>query len=951
MDEITKARTPFVGLTTYRTEHSNHFYGREHAVEDVLSILQKNKFVCLTGSAGSGKSSLIQAGLIPRLLNGFKGLAGDQWSICSFRPSDSPLENFAQALSFDQVLSPENKSNTSDYLYYLDQIKEMGTGSLRSIYKNSELAGRQNLLIVIDQIEDIFHISEKLNYASSTDDDLLFDIVNKTVRYNDVAIYFVLITKTSYLTNLSQYSGLQELISKTQYAIQSLSLHGVNEIISQGFKDIQVSFKPDLVEVLYEELKEDNSLLPSFQLLLFNLYDRYHGNTTPFSLKIADLEGLENLKTLISKKFTSFYDRLEVDTQAKLALIFSAFYSPENQNSKSYITTLDQVKQSAGLSEEDFNEYYHIINRDFQHLMQIVPSLATQTKTDEGFSKWLGTDLLHLNYLTYFNPSYFEEWMRKESIAHWRFEEYVQLFKKHEQGEAGLLTSPQLDIAVEWLTDDLVNATWATKYQLPFKEVESFIIQSEVHHKEQINRAEFKREKESRKERFQKRLYLAFAVISVLLMLIAAYKWQDADAAREAADKEKVIAQQLMKENQIISQLIKIKSKAPSMLLQLQKVGNKNDKNKIIQQVQELITTELLFDSLNAVYDTSYVTDDWMHDLNVTALSLLEGKSGYTETSMLIGDLKTYPVLDFSIYNNEQVAFIGHSNKLSITDLDDRNRTISIDHKRLFNGQVERVLFIEDQELLLLTDRNELFQLSIATEEVTLIHKANQQSPIRDFIYDSLEQLIVIIKDEQLIFKSSTGQEQVIDQLGNHYTAHFYNNQLHVATTQGVFLVVGNGAMSQLRVVQDSNPSFIGLTEFYIKADYVFVGFENGQVKMYQMDQGSLILKHVFSLDEHSGKITSIYYNGLEKVLYTAAVDDRIFRYNLRIKDDEVDEDFSELKGHKSTVWKIDGFKNDKGQEILITADQEGHLLSWYIDDLDMVRELKILADNKSKDY
>lgn len=947
LNEIKKDTLPFVGLAPYGTENSNHFYGRERAVEDILSILQKNKFVCLTGSSGSGKTSLIFAGLIPRLLNGFNGVAGTQWSVCSFRPSDSPLENFAQALSFDKVLTPKGKSDTNDYLSYLEKIKDLGTDSLRSIYKESEIFGKRNLLIVIDQIEDIFHISKKLNYTTSTDDDLLFDIVNKTVRFKDVSIYFVLITKTSHLTNLSQYSGLQDLISNNQYAIQSISFNGLNKIIHEGFKDIKLLFSADVVDLLYEELKEDNSLLPNFQFLLFKLYHLHSGNIDKRLLQKNDLKNFKNLKTFINNQFTAFYKGLNEDQKSQLQLIFSSFYNPSNFSSKSYINTVGQVKMSAGLSDEDFYRWTRLLNSSFQLLLQVVPSLSTQTKTDLSFNKWSNSDLIHLNYPIYFNPEYFEEWMRNESISHWRFKEYAQILKAYEKKERGLLMSPQLEIAVEWLNDDLVNNNWATKYNLPFNEVQNFISLSENSKQEQIKQAEFKREKESQKERFQKRLYLIFTLISISLMLFAAYKWQDADAARKQESKEKKVAQKLMKENQIISELIKIKSKAPSMLLKLQRVGEKGDKDLILQHVQELIKTEVLFDSLNNVFSTSYVTDDWMHELNVTALSLLEDKLDYTETSMLIGDLKTYPVLDFSIYNNKKVAFVGHRNKLSIVNLDNKRSRTSIFHQGLFKGRAKRILFIEDDELLILTSRNELIQLTISTKTVKTIHKASMDSPIIDFIYNPVDQLIVIVNEKQLIFRQGNGQKKIIDELGDHYTASFYNNELYLATNRGVFLVDIDGTINKFEIIKDSNPSLKGLTAFHVKANYIFIGFEDGVVKMYQRDKNRLNLQHVFSLDEHLGSVTSVYYNSLEEVLYTSGVDDRIFRYNLRIEDDEIEEDFSELKGHKSTVWKIDGFKNIKGQQILITADQEGHLLSWYIDDIDMVKDLKaLLYDN-----
>jgi WD40 repeat protein len=58
---------PYVGLSAYRTEDASRFFGRERLVEDLLARVQRQKFVAVFGPSGSGKSSLIRAGLLPRL--------------------------------------------------------------------------------------------------------------------------------------------------------------------------------------------------------------------------------------------------------------------------------------------------------------------------------------------------------------------------------------------------------------------------------------------------------------------------------------------------------------------------------------------------------------------------------------------------------------------------------------------------------------------------------------------------------------------------------------------------------------------------------------------------------------------------------------------------------------------------------------------------------------------
>jgi energy-coupling factor transporter ATP-binding protein EcfA2 len=88
-------RNPYVGLRPFFTDDSLYFFGRDAQVAEVLDLLKRSRFVSVVGSSGSGKSSLIRAGLIPSLLGGFLVSDRDQWRVASIRPGSAPLRNLA----------------------------------------------------------------------------------------------------------------------------------------------------------------------------------------------------------------------------------------------------------------------------------------------------------------------------------------------------------------------------------------------------------------------------------------------------------------------------------------------------------------------------------------------------------------------------------------------------------------------------------------------------------------------------------------------------------------------------------------------------------------------------------------------------------------------------------------------------------------------------------------
>lgn len=90
---------PFPGLRSFKTSEYQLFYGREGQADNLIELLRRNRFLAVIGSSGSGKSSLVRAGLLPHLHAGYLYTAGYHWDIAICRPGKDPIKNLAAALS------------------------------------------------------------------------------------------------------------------------------------------------------------------------------------------------------------------------------------------------------------------------------------------------------------------------------------------------------------------------------------------------------------------------------------------------------------------------------------------------------------------------------------------------------------------------------------------------------------------------------------------------------------------------------------------------------------------------------------------------------------------------------------------------------------------------------------------------------------------------------------
>ena len=313
------------GLLPYQEEDHLTFYGREKEVENLLQIIQKNKLITLTGVSGSGKTSLINAGLIPRLKKGFLGQAGKEWSICKFRPGVNPIENMIAALTNSGILKKDYRANTEDFANYKKIIEDDKNLSLSKIYRDSEIYNQRNLLIVVDQLEDIF-VFEKIIKEKNSDDQLLLDIVSRTVRFKETSIYFLICLQTEYISELTNYASLQELFSKSQYAIQNIGSSGLKSLIKNNFTSNGIGFDSSAFNHLLEKTTQDLGLLPNVQFLLYCLFNKYKNKDSVTKDMIHEIGGVKNV---IGNKFESLFQSLSETDQTNFEKIVKSLYQPK----------------------------------------------------------------------------------------------------------------------------------------------------------------------------------------------------------------------------------------------------------------------------------------------------------------------------------------------------------------------------------------------------------------------------------------------------------------------------------------------------------------------------------------------------------------------------------------------------------------------------------------------
>jgi formylglycine-generating enzyme required for sulfatase activity len=236
---------PYLGLRSFTCADHAKYAGREKlAAETVARLTTLDDPVTLlfvTGASGSGKSSFVQAGLLPRLESWYSQ-RNQTVKHAVFRPADAPLLRFEDALS------------------------QLGEG----IHQLNDLASLDQVnLLVVDQFEELF------TQAAALPRDAFFNLLAQLPPFRSTHTHFIATLRSDYLSELFALTALYD-IAKRGLDLRVMSVDELREALQQPLRamypDGVKRFQPELADRLAQDAHEDAAYLPLLQVTLEEIW-------------------------------------------------------------------------------------------------------------------------------------------------------------------------------------------------------------------------------------------------------------------------------------------------------------------------------------------------------------------------------------------------------------------------------------------------------------------------------------------------------------------------------------------------------------------------------------------------------------------------------------------------------------------------------------------------------
>ena len=497
-------RNPYKGLAYFEYEDAEYFYGRQRLTDELLEKVRNNNFLAVMGASGSGKSSVVRAGLVYQLKLGEQISGSDNWIICIFQPGTYPLQSLAEALA-KEILVDESQDDEDEIREKIRLAKEYIDRGSDGLEKLIRQAKTQRVVIAIDQFEEVFIHCED----DKEKEKFLECLLNTLQKVENNKLRLVLAFRSDFFGRCAEqeYYGLARKIQQHLVAVRPMDDDELKDAIEGPANELGVNVASKLKRDLVAEVQTEPGSLPLLQYFLEKNWEE--------NLKIWQSENPKEFVNKINKPLNrvledyanSVYKSLPQEERSIAKYIFlNLTYLGEGTGSGDTRkkTAADELNNTSRYLEEDINR---VKNKLVDNKLIISFKEKSNHGTEVEFVNLVHDALIiHWSKLRFWIAEY-----RLYSKTKQYIEQKAQKWQASKRDISYLNTGEELK-DIEKLMENYGDI-------LALKQLAKTFIQASIEHRD---RQELKEEQEQQKKdrKYINDIFRIIGVVFILIVLI-----------------------------------------------------------------------------------------------------------------------------------------------------------------------------------------------------------------------------------------------------------------------------------------------------------------------------------------------------------------------------------------------------------------------------------------------
>jgi hypothetical protein len=530
---------PYKGLRSFTESDADDFFGRERLVQSLLDSLAGNEgggILAVIGPSGSGKSSVVRAGLIPALRAG--ALPGSEdWFFIQMHPDRHPFEELEAALLRVAVNPPDS---------LLGQLRGDDRGLHRALLRCLP-DENGTLFLLIDQFEELFTLVEEETRQK------FLDILVEAIRDPASRLHLIFTLRADFYDRPLLYPRFGQLVRDHAETVLPLSAAELEQAILQPAKEAGANFEEGLAVRIIDDVLYQPGALPLLQYALTELYDLREGQ----ALTHNAYEKIGGISGALAQRAEALYQAQNPQEQEALRQVFLRLVAGEE----------DAADGGGGMRRRESLEALLALYPEDDRLREIINAFARARLLTLDYDPLTRAPTVEVAH-----EALIDEWRR---LREWLAESKDDLYQQQrlnllmrewlaENREPGLLLrETRLDQLAAWAQNSSLVLTPEEQQYLALSQEarqerlaeEEARRQQELANARQLAETEKKRaeEQSAAAQRLRRRAFLLIGALAIAAMLAAAAVFNGLRASENALEAEDNLALAVTREAEAVA--------------------------------------------------------------------------------------------------------------------------------------------------------------------------------------------------------------------------------------------------------------------------------------------------------------------------------------------------------------------------------------------------------------
>ncbi len=322
---------PYRGLAAFDEAHADYFFGRDDLTNELLSKVETSRFCALVGASSSGKTSLLQAGLMHHLRKGDRIPGSDSWQLKLITPTQQPLK----ALAATFVSANADSIQRAEQMQQAERLlRAQEGGGLAQIIRaalmkpgETSIPSLSKLWLIVDQFEELF--TPTLNSQQRLERELFIRCLLNALDDPSIPLGIVIGLRADAGDALIDYPELKALVEQNTVLVTSIGYEQMRKIVQEPAKKMGLKIEDNLLYTLMLDTNGAPGELALLQQTLLELWrarsiNAHGGPSSAPTLTMDSYMALGGVKNVMTLRASEVYKSLSEEMQQAARRIFLA---------------------------------------------------------------------------------------------------------------------------------------------------------------------------------------------------------------------------------------------------------------------------------------------------------------------------------------------------------------------------------------------------------------------------------------------------------------------------------------------------------------------------------------------------------------------------------------------------------------------------------------------------